>query len=386
MEKSYPVLKPIYDTGLILENLKSVLESNWTGDGGFTEIFENEWSQYTGYKNSIYTNSCTAALHLALLIIKDKFPQRKKVIVPDITFISTASVVLQSSLELVLCDIDETLCMNSHSLKELIDKDTLGVIYVGIGGNTSNLRKINNLCKSNEVPLIIDAAHMAGGKLDSKTKPHLGEFAEFVCYSFQAVKNLGIADSGMICFQNNNYIEQVSKYRWLGIDKTTFKRTKENLKNSYKWEYDIDRLGYKYNGNALIASCCLSILPSLDKTNLYRRKLRQNYLKSLKEIKGVTSINHENEKYTSGHLFQILLEKGINSEIRNQLISKLNKYKIFPGVHYKAISTFTFYKRFSRNLKKSKFISNRIISLPCHLDINSIDIEFIVEKINKEIS
>ena len=110
-----------------------------------TEVFKKEWSIYTGYKHSIYVNSFTAALHLALLALKDKFPIKTKVIVPNITFVSSAAIVLHTSLELILCDVDESLCIDVSSLEKIIDKETLAVVFVGIEGNTNNLEKINYL-------------------------------------------------------------------------------------------------------------------------------------------------------------------------------------------------------------------------------------------------
>ena len=381
MDKKYNVLKPVYDIDNIIKSIKVSLESGWTGDGGITKVFENQWSKYTGYKNSIYVNSCTAALHLALLVLKDKYPRKRKVIVPDITFISSASVVLQSSLELILCDIDESLCLDPEALKKLVGDEILAVIFVGLGGNCQNLIKTSEICKAKNISLILDAAHMSGSKIAPDYSPHLGEYSDYICYSFQAVKNLGIADSGMLCTQKQDSLQEISKYRWMGIDKTTYERTESLDKNIYKWEYEIDRLGYKYNGNALVASCCMAILPDLDKNNEYRRSLRKKYMKSFSSLDKIKVIPHLNENSTSGHLFQILLIESKSSNERNEFISKLNRHNIFPGVHYRSISKFNFYKKFGQNINNSNIISDKIISLPCHLDITISDIDFIVDKI-----
>mgnify|MGYP001457541442 CR=1 FL=1 len=201
MAKSLHVLKPIYPVDEIIKNITSSLDSGWTGDGGMTETFEKEWSIYTGYKHSIYVNSCTAALHLSLLALKDKFPNKTKVIVPNITFVSSAAVVLQTSLDLTLCDVDESLCLEVSSLKKIIDKETLAVVFVGIGGNTGRLDDIEKLCKEKNIKLILDAAHMSGTYVNNSSKSHVGNEADSVVFSFQAVKNLPTADSGMISFK-----------------------------------------------------------------------------------------------------------------------------------------------------------------------------------------
>ena len=72
-------------------------------------------------------------------------------------------------------------------------------------------------------------------------------------YSFQAVKNLPTADSGMICFHNKKYDEICRKLTWLGINKDTYARN-SGTKGSYKWKYDVEYLGYKDHGNSIMAA------------------------------------------------------------------------------------------------------------------------------------
>ena len=319
--KPLHVLRPYYDKSKILREVESTLESGWTGDGGKTLELEKKWGDLTGWIHNSYVNSCTAALHLAILAIKDRNPEKTEVIVPNITFVSTAAVVKQTGLDLVLCDVDESLILDIHKLRESITEKTLAVFYVGIGGNTKGLREIEKICMEKDTKLIIDAAHMGGSKLEngvdlSKIK------AEFCCYSFQAVKNLGIADSGMISYNDKNYDQEVKKYRWMGISQTTYERTiDKSEQKTYKWEYEIDRLGYKYNGNALMAACCLAILEDLEKNNDYRRKIRGWYEEYLKGNERIKFIYHENEKYTSGHLAQVMILSAKNSQERNAIIS-----------------------------------------------------------------
>ena len=104
-------------------------------------------------------------------------------------------------------------------------------------------------------------------------------------------------------------------------------------------------------------------------------------MKSFSTLDKIKFIPHLNENSTSAHLSQILLKESKSSNERNEFISKLNRHNIFPGVHYRSISTFKFYKKFGQNINNSNFISDKIISLPCHLDITMSDIDFIVDKI-----
>lgn len=381
--KPLHVLRPYYDKEEIVKQIESTLETGWTGDGGKTVEFEERWSEFTGWKYNSYVNSCTAALHLALLVIRDQNPERNEVIVPDITFVSTAAVVEQSGLNLRLCDVNESLTIDLDSLRENINSKTLAVFYVGIGGNTKGLREVESICKEFGVKLIIDGAHMGGSKMENGESLSAVE-ANICCYSYQAVKNLGIADSGMISFNDNKYKEDIKKYRWLGISQTTYERTiNSNAKKTYKWEYEIDRLGYKYNGNALIAACCLGILNHLAKDNIHRRNIRNWYMEDLKEVTKVKFVKHHNEQYTSGHLAQVMLKGVKNSDERNMIISKLNDNEIYPGVHYRPISKTDYYKKSGSRCINSGIISGKLISLPCHMGITREDVKRVSSELKK---
>ena len=170
MDKKHHVLKPRYDKEILFKAIEKSLDTGWTGDGAETTNFEKDWEEYTGYKQNIYVNSCTAGLHLAIMALKERYPEKKKVIVPDITFVSTASVVLQAELELVICKVDNSLCMSIHQLEGLINEEVLCIVYVGIGGNTENLSEIEEISGREGIDLVIDAAHMgeAEGKISTK--------------------------------------------------------------------------------------------------------------------------------------------------------------------------------------------------------------------------
>ena len=90
---------------------------------------------------------------------------------------------------------------------------------------------------------------MAGTRLDGR---HVGAEADASVFSFQAVKNLPTADSGMICFADAELDAEVRKWTWLGINKDTYARTLGD--GTYKWHYDVEHVGFKYHGNSIMAA------------------------------------------------------------------------------------------------------------------------------------
>jgi dTDP-4-amino-4,6-dideoxygalactose transaminase len=93
-------------------------------------------------------------------------------------------------------------------------------MFVGMGGNTGRLKDVVKLCKKHNLKLILDASHMTGTRW--KGGGHVGAEADVSIFSFQAVKNLPTADSGMICFREARLDEDVRKWTWLGISKDTY--------------------------------------------------------------------------------------------------------------------------------------------------------------------
>lgn len=272
------LFKPKYEIEECLMEIRDCLEKGWTGLGYKTVEFENAWKTYTGLPFAHYLNSSTMGLNLAVEILKEEYGWENgdEIITTPITFISTNHAILKSGLKAVFADIDDTMCLTPESVKEHITEKTRAVMYVGLGGNTGHYKEIVSLCEEYGIKLILDAAHMAGTRLYGEIP---GNEAEVVVYSFQAVKNLPTADSGMICFKKGEFDEIVRKKSWLGINKDTYART-TNMGN-YKWKYDVEYVGDKAHGNSIMAAIGLVQLKYLDRDNAYRRQLAEWYQRRL---------------------------------------------------------------------------------------------------------
>ena len=240
---------PTFDVDACLEEIRECLEKGWPGMGFKTIAFEEEWKKYTGHNYAYYLNSATAGLNLAFDIFKENYgwADGDEVISTPLTFISTNHAIALAGLKPVFSDIDEYLCMDPASVKKLITPKTKAIIFVGLGGNTGRYEEIKAICKEHGLKLILDAAHMSGTRLNGEFP---GLSADVAVYSFQAVKNLPTADSGMICFAEEKFDKEARVKAWLGINKDTYART--SAEGNYKWRYDVEYVGNKYHGNSII--------------------------------------------------------------------------------------------------------------------------------------
>lgn len=378
LQMAIQVFKPVFDVEACLSQIRECLERGWTGMGFKTVEFEELWKKYTGLPNAYYLNSATAALNLAFNILKSEkgWADGDEVISTPLTFVSTNHAILKANLHAVFADVDDTMCLDPDDVVKKITPKTRAVCFVAFGGNTGRYEEIVKICKEHKLALVLDAAHMAGTRLNGEIP---GKEADCVCWSYQAVKNLPTGDSGMICFKEKAYDEIARKRAWLGINKDTYARFGAG---SYKWKYDVEYIGNKYNGNAVMAAIAIAELPHLDESNKYRRQVASWYMEKLSSHKDKISFVRIPENCeTSQHIFQIIVEK------RDELLQFLNEHEIFPGVHYITNTEYSMYAYGKGTCPKADYASDHVISLPCHLGLTKEDVyhiaDLVIEFVNK---
>ena len=360
------VFKPYYDEKEE-QAVIDALRSGWVGLGPKTKEFEDKFAQYIGAKYCVGLNSCTAALDMALKLLD--IHHGDKVIVPTMTFVSTAHAVVYNHAIPIFVDCDEnTLGMNLEDVKKKITKRTKAIITVHYGGHPIDLDKLKEI--ANKIPIIEDCAHAAGAYYKNK---HVGS-DNIGCFSFHAVKNLAMGEGGCISLNNEEFYERAKKLRWLGIDKGTWDRT-ENDK-SYWWQYCVNEIGLKSHLNDIHAAIGLVQLEKLKESNNKRKKIIDLYRKSFIENKSkITMLPEDDEIFKSSwHLCEIKCEK------RDELSIFLRDNGINIGVHYKPIHLYKCYGN-KPDLPISQKLFKEILTLPLYPGLNEKEVDYIINKI-----
>lgn len=368
------IFKPKYRVEECLNEIKECLELGWTGMGFKTQEIEENWKDFTKLPNAHFLSSATAGLHLSLEVLKQEYDwsAEDEVITTPLTFVSTGHSIIHAKLKPRFIDIDEYLCLDPDLIEKNITTKTRAVMFVGLGGNVGQLSRVIDICKKNNLKLILDAAHMAGTQFLTN---HVGKDVDVSVFSFQAVKNLPTADSGMICFNDKKLDMKARKLSWLGISKDTFSRSTNE--GNYKWKYDVESIGYKYHGNSIMASLALVGLKYLDQDNSYRRKLCDLYEEKLKNISSIKIVPTSPDCISSKHLFQIRVAN------RDEVLEYLYSKDIFPGVHYIDNTQYGVYGISENICPNARKASNEIISLPLHLELVDDDVNRIVDCLKK---
>lgn len=355
---------PTFRIDEVLAEIRECLEKGWTGLGFKTVEIEKRWSEYTALPHSHFLSSASAGLHLAVRLLKDQggWQDGDEIITTPLTFVSTNHAILYERLRPVFADVDEYLCLDPASVAERIGPRTRAVMFVGLGGNPGRFAEVAQLCRSRGLKLILDAAHMSGTWLDGK---HAGHGADASVFSFQAVKNLPTADSGMVCFRDSALDADARKWSWMGINKDTYTRTLSA--GTYKWMYDVEHVGFKYNGNSIMAAMALVGLKYLEEDNAHRRRLAARYDAELADVAGVSRVVMAPRCNPSRHLYQVLVDR------RDEIMVQLNERGIYPGVHYRDNTQYGMYFGRAESCPLARSASERLISLPLHLAMTDSD-------------
>jgi dTDP-4-amino-4,6-dideoxygalactose transaminase len=160
---------------------------------------------------------------------------------------------------------------------------------------------------------------------------------------------------------------------WMGINKDTFARS--NDKGAYKWLYDVEYVGYKYNGNSIMAAMGLVQLRYLDRDNAYRRQITAWYDQGFKDAAKIKVVQTAPGCESSRHLYQIDVDN------RDELMLALNEAEIFPGVHYRDNREYRMFAREVDDCPNSTRMSDRILSLPMHMRLTFHDVQEVIKHV-----
>jgi len=377
--KKKSIKVPFFYPSISQKDIKSVtnaLKSPLLTDGPKLKEFEKKFAKFTNAKYAIGVSNATSALQLSLKAIK--IGPGDEVIIPNMTFVATASSVLLTGATPRLVDVDlEDMNISIDSLKNNISNKTKAIIPVHFAGKACKIQEIKKISQKNKISVIEDCAHAIGAKVNKK---HVGTFGDAGCFSFYPTKNLTTIEGGMIVTNNKKIAQYVESARNHGISK--------NLTNRYSsgkpWDYDIEFPGYNFRLDEIRSTLGISQLSQIKKFNLKRIKAYKYYNKEFSKIKGI-KIPNDPKNDNVCHLYILKIEKEFGVS-RDELFKKLLKNGIRTSVHYKPLNKFSVFKskaKIQNSLKNSEELFNKIISIPFFPDITKKEQDIVIKKIQK---
>ena len=356
--KNIKLFDPVIDECEIKKIVKTLKSGFWASGAGGGQVyeFETKFKKFINSKSCVSVNSGTAALHLAATLCDIK---GKEVILPSLSFVSTAHAIMYNGGIPVFVDVNpHTLCIDPEEIKKKISKKTRCIIPVHFGGMPADIKKIQKLSNSN-IMIIEDAAHACGSEFNGKK---IGSHGDFVCFSFHPVKNLAMPTGGLISINNHNYkkiTEDLKSKRWCGISNRKYA------------DYDIDKIGWNFYMNELSAAIGLVQLQKIKKMNNKRKSIAKIYDKELNTSKKIP--------FTSTCAYHLY---WIRVRARKIFRKKLLEKGIETGTHYKPIHQMSLYKK-SVKLPLTEKIAKEIVTIPIHPNLTGSQIDYIVKTVNR---
>ena len=354
----------------------NALNSRLLTDGPKLRKFESIFAKFTGAKFAVGVSNGTAALHLSLKALG--IGNGSEVIIPDITFVATASSVLLTGATPVLVDVDEDLNISIPSIKKSITSKTKAIIPVHFAGKSCKIKEIASIARKNHIAIIEDCAHAIGARVNSK---HVGTFGQSGCFSFYPTKNFTTIEGGMVITNSKNIADFVRSARNHGISKTLASR----FSGGKPWDYDVENPGYNYRLDEIRASLGINQIKRVKKMNLLRKKAANYYTKKLGNVNGIVVPDKSIGTEHVHHLYVIRITRkyGISRDI---LFQKLLKSGIRTSVHYKPLHRFTIFKKMAKvfdSLSNSVHAYSQILSLPLYPSISKKQQNLVINNIKK---
>lgn len=387
IKKSFEKIKKVRQNFLIfgspmieereVEEVVATLRSGWLSTGIKVARFEELFRAYIGVKHAIALNSCTAGLHLSLIV--SGVGPGDEVITTPMTFAATANTIIHVGAKPVFVDIElPSMNINPDLIEEKITDKTKAIIPVHFAGRPCNMTKITAIAKKHNLIIIEDAAHAIEAKYYGKK---IGTIGDLTCFSFYVTKNLVTGEGGMVTTDNDEFAEKMQIYALHGMSKGAWKRySDEGFKH-----YEILFPGYKYNMMDLQAAIGLHQLPRIEKYLKRREEIWQRYDEAFKDLPLIIPAAPESNTRHARHLYTVLLDIDKLKIDRDYLIQSLYEAKIGTGIHFIALHLHRYYReKFGYkkgDFPNAEYISERTVSLPFSAKLTDDDVGDVINAI-----
>jgi dTDP-4-amino-4,6-dideoxygalactose transaminase len=279
--------------GAEIQAVAKVIRSGHIAEGEVVARFEKTFAEKMGVRHAVAVSSGTAALHLTLLAMG--IGREDEVIIPSYVCTALLHAVQYVGARPVLAEIDPvTYNIAPDDVQKRITTRTKAVIVPHMFGLAANLDKLLNL----DVPLIEDCAQAVGGTYHQKP---LGTFGDAAIFSFYATKMMATGEGGMAASNSAEIIERIR-------DLKTYD------------EKEADKVRYNYKMTDVQAAIGEVQLGRLDDFIGQRKRIADNYFKSLKSLNIKLPEENSGQAYyrfvvgleaDCNFLIQKLTEKGI---------------------------------------------------------------------------
>jgi dTDP-4-amino-4,6-dideoxygalactose transaminase len=341
------------------------------GDGPFTMKCHQWLCAKTGTHKALLTNSCTAALEMAAILI-DTQPG-DEIIMPSFTFVSTANAfVLRGGVPVFIDIRKDTLNLDECLIEAAITPRTKAIVPVHYAGVACEMDTIMAIAAQRHLKVVEDAAQ---GVMSTYKGRALGSIGDLGAFSFHETKNVISGEGGALLVNDPGLAQRAEIIREKGTDRSRFFRGEVD---KYTWQ----EAGSSFLPGEVIAAFLWAQLEEAEAITARRMACWDYYHTLLIPLEEKGFLRRPVIPDTcqhNAHMYYILLAPEID---RQQLIEKLKQHAIFPVFHYVPLHSSPAGQRYGRiqgTLEVTDDLSGRLLRLPLWVGLGAEQQEMIVQ-------
>jgi UDP-4-amino-4,6-dideoxy-N-acetyl-beta-L-altrosamine transaminase len=364
----------------------AALRSDFLTGGPTVERFEQAFAAATGATHAVACNSGTAALHLAALAC-DIGPG-DTAIVPSMTFLATANVVVMCGAGVVFADVDaDTGLMTPATFAEALARGGGAVkaaLPVHLNGQVCDMEGLASVANVHGIALVEDACHALG-----ETGIGATTHARAACFSTHPVKAIATGEGGVVTTADRGMADRMRRLRNHGMvrDPALFedRALSIGVDGPNPWSYEMHEVGWNYRLPDLACALGLSQLGKLGRIIARRRDIARRYDALLAPLAPAVRPVPHGARPHGWHLYAILLDFGRIGMDRAAFMRALRAEGIGTQVHYTPVHLQPYYRR--RNpaltLPGAEAYYARCLSIPFFPSMSDGDVERVAAVITR---
>ncbi|WP_460560123.1 DegT/DnrJ/EryC1/StrS family aminotransferase [Ferruginibacter profundus] len=344
-----------------------VLESSVFIGGKVVADFADNLAKYHGSKHCIPCANGTDALQIAMMALG--LEPGDEVITPSFTYIATVEVAALLRLKPVFVEVDpKTFCIDPVAIEKAITPKTKAIVPVHLYGHAANMEAIMKIAAAHNLFVIEDNAQGIGNDytFSDGTTQKTGSIGNIGCTSFYPSKNLGAYGDGGAIFTNDDKLASVLKMI---------------ASHGQSKRYYHDVVGCNSRLDAIQAAILDIKLQHLDEYIAARVKAADFYDNAFADNKKITTPFRAADNKHVFHQYTLLVE-GVDRDALHQFLADNGvPSMIYYPVPAHRQKMFDAFGGSNFNLPITDWLTERVISLPIHTELDEEQQTFIVNKV-----
>ncbi len=361
-----------------IDEVVDTLRSGWIGTGPKTAKLEEQFASYTDAAHAVATNSCTAAMHLALVALG--IGEGDEVVLPTMTFPATANVVVHAGATPVLTDVDpQTRTIDADHFAPAITERTKAALPVHFAGYPVEVDALRTATSGQPLTIIADAAHAIETRHGGNP---VGSLTDISAFSFYATKNITTGEGGMLTTNDAEFADRIRRLRLHGLSADAWNRYSKGAARPYVSMEP----GFKYNLSDLQAALALHQLERIERSLERRHQIWDRYDEAFADLPVELPMRPAAAGDRSAlHLYAPLLDTDVVPLTRDEFRSEMHARGIGTGIHFIAVHLHPYFRdRLGFKLgmfPNSERISERTVSLPMAAGLADTEVERIIDAV-----